>query len=384
MFNCTVPDVYGHELGHNLGMGHASTPSSEYGDNTDIMGLGQNRLRQVNASHKEQMGWLPPEQIVTVTASGVYQIAPIELYPSTALAPQALKIFKGDTNEYYYLSYRRGIGFDANICCTYLDRLSVHRYPGDGSVSNTYLLALLDDGTHFVDTVNGITVTQTSHNNDYVTVQVQLNPTCTAAAPTVSLSPTSQSAAAGGTLSYTVSLVNRDSAICPQSVFNLAHAVPSGWTGAVSPTTLTVLPGNTGQATLAVTSPLSAAVGSYNARVNVTNTSTTSSTASGTATYTVLTSTDSVPPTAPTGLVASVKRQQVGLSWQASTDNVDVSGYRVFRNGVLLSTTTGLSLTDTSVSGGLTYSYSVVAYNAAGSVSAASNTVSVTIPKSRR
>lgn len=138
IFYCNVADIFGHELGHNLGMQHASTPGSEYGDNSDIMGIGQNRLRQINAPHKEQMGWLPGIQVGTVDQSGYYDIAPLELDAASALAPQALRISKPDTNEYYYLSYRRGIGFDANLALSpYLDRLSVHRYPGDGSATKT-------------------------------------------------------------------------------------------------------------------------------------------------------------------------------------------------------------------------------------------------------
>ena len=45
-------------------------------------------------------------------------------------------------------------------------------------------------------------------------------------------------------------------------------------------------------------------------------------------------STDITPPTAPTGLTATgVSTTQINLSWTASTDNVGVTGYRVFRNG---------------------------------------------------
>ena len=189
IFTCNIADVYGHEIGHNLGMHHASTPTSEYGDNTDIMGIGQNRLRQINAPHKEQMGWLPGIKVQEVNEPGYYDIAPLELDAASALAPQALKIFKPDTNEYFYISYRRGIGFDANLSASlYLDRISVHRYAGDGSSTKTYLLALPVDGESFTDTANGITVTQVSNNTDYATVEISLGgsdptPVCTVGAP---------------------------------------------------------------------------------------------------------------------------------------------------------------------------------------------------------
>src|SRR6185369_14763274 len=59
---------------------------------------------------------------------------------------------------------------------------------------------------------------------------------------------------------------------------------------------------------------------------------------------------DTIPPTAPTNLAApSVMWNQVNLSWTASTDNVGVTGYRVFRNGTQIATTTGTSYSDTTV-----------------------------------
>ena len=63
---------------------------------------------------------------------------------------------------------------------------------------------------------------------DHVTVQVQLDATCSPGAPTVGVVPTSQSGTAGTTLVYTVSLTNGDSASCAQSTFALSRVVPSG------------------------------------------------------------------------------------------------------------------------------------------------------------
>ena len=48
---------------------------------------------------------------------------------------------------------------------------------------------------------------------------------------------------------------------------------------------------------------------------------------------------DTIAPSTPTGLTANaVSASQINLSWSASTDNVAVTGYRVFRNGTLLVT----------------------------------------------
>ncbi len=60
------------------------------------------------------------------------------------------------------------------------------------------------------------------------------------------------------------------------------------------------------------------------------------------------------------------------LSWTASTDNVGVSGYTIYRGAAQLATTALTSYSDTGLSPGTTYSYTVAAYDAAGNVSAQS------------
>ncbi|GAB3891089.1 hypothetical protein GCM10029964_063690 [Kibdelosporangium lantanae] len=66
------------------------------------------------------------------------------------------------------------------------------------------------------------------------------------------------------------------------------------------------------------------------------------------------------------------------LSWSASSDNVGVSGYRVYRNGTQVGTTSGTSFTDTGLSGSTRYTYTVAAYDAAGNVSSQSSSVTAT------
>ncbi|HZC73480.1 MAG TPA: Ig-like domain-containing protein [Jatrophihabitans sp.] len=90
--------------------------------------------------------------------------------------------------------------------------------------------------------------------------------------------------------------------------------------------------------------------------------------------------TDTIPPTAPTNLVATVASGQVGLSWSAATDNVGVTRYNVLRDGTSVGTATGTSFTDSTVAAGNTYSYTVTAQDAAGNVSAPSNAASATVP----
>ncbi len=264
VLTCGVQDVYAHELGHNLGMHHAATESNEYGDTSDVMGYGGYGLRQVNAPHQEQMGWRTAEQILSVTSGGLYEIAPLEFYGAETTLPQILTIEKPDTGDRYYLSYRQPLGFDANLNATYLERLNIHRYDGNGS--RTYLLRTLADGERFVDAANGVTITQESHADQSVTVAIQLDgtpPVCMPDAPSLNVNPGSLSGQAGETLEYTVSVTNTDSAECAPSDFSLSATLPGGWTGSVSPEALTLSPGQRGSATLRVSSPSGASPASY-------------------------------------------------------------------------------------------------------------------------
>ena len=73
---------------------------------------------------------------------------------------------------------------------------------------------------------------------------------------------------------------------------------------------------------------------------------------------------------------------QVALTWSTSTDNTGVTGYDVYRNGVLLTTSpvTTTSYTDTTASPGATYQYTVSALDGAGNASAQSSPATVTTP----
>jgi fibronectin type 3 domain-containing protein len=97
---------------------------------------------------------------------------------------------------------------------------------------------------------------------------------------------------------------------------------------------------------------------------------------------------DTTPPTQPGTLSASAASSgEIDLSWGASTDNVGVTGYDIERcqgsgctNFSQIGTATGTTYRDTTVSPSTTYSYRVRATDAAGNLSAYSNTASGTTP----
>ncbi|MGG4480360.1 glycosyl hydrolase family 18 protein [Paenibacillus illinoisensis] len=74
-----------------------------------------------------------------------------------------------------------------------------------------------------------------------------------------------------------------------------------------------------------------------------------------------------------TGVTAS----SVTLAWNASTDNVGVTGYNVYNGTNLVTSVTGTTATISGLAPGTSYTFTVKAKDAAGNLSAASNSVTV-------
>jgi hypothetical protein len=111
-------------------------------------------------------------------------------------------------------------------------------------------------------------------------------------------------------------------------------------------------------------------VGSYDVTFSVTNGV---STASETIVLTV-TATDVTAPSVPNGLTGSaVSTTAVLLGWTASTDNIAIDHYLVYRDGTQIGTAVSTSYSDTGLSPDTTYSYTIAAVDAAGNVSSKSD-----------
>jgi hypothetical protein len=119
--------VLSHELGHNLGLHHAHALDCgtavlgtnctvfEYGDRIDTMG--NVAAGHYNAFHKDLLGWLDSGTAPVVTevqADGVYTLEPLELAGTGRAALTILKSVDPTTAEktWYYVEYRRPVGFD--------------------------------------------------------------------------------------------------------------------------------------------------------------------------------------------------------------------------------------------------------------------------------
>jgi predicted phage tail protein len=99
-------------------------------------------------------------------------------------------------------------------------------------------------------------------------------------------------------------------------------------------------------------------------------------------TVTVSNVADTIAPSAPAGLTATGGPRRITLTWQASTDNVGVTGYQVWRASTAsgpfgqIATTSSPSYVNTGLPRATTYYYYVIAIDAAGNASVPSATVS--------
>ncbi len=311
--------VLGHEMGHNLGLYHSKAlecgassttgtcSSLEYGDTLDIMGNPSSG--HFTTFQKERIGWLnygasPP--ISTVSTEGLYWI---DTYETAGTNPKALKIPKGtDPNTgqktWYYVEYRKAVGFDSFLSgnLNVLNGVVMH-LGTDSSPNSSYLLDLTPGttswndpalvlGQSFTDTNAGVIITPVSMTASNAAVQVSMTPQpCVRANPTVTVSPgQSQWVPAGTTVSYAISVTNTDSSSCPSSTFAVGAAVPAGWTALLGAPSLALSPGASGSAGLQVASPGGTPDGFYQVKETASNTATPAYAGSTQSTYVVASS----------------------------------------------------------------------------------------------
>ena len=92
---------------------------------------------------------------------------------------------------------------------------------------------------------------------------------------------------------------------------------------------------------------------------------------------------DTTAPSVPTNLTLQVvSSTQINLDWNPSTDDVAVAGYRVYRDGTFLRSSSVMPVQDSGLTPSTTYSYAVSAYDAAGNESARTAPAGATTPAS--
>lgn len=87
---------------------------------------------------------------------------------------------------------------------------------------------------------------------------------------------------------------------------------------------------------------------------------------------------DTTPPSVPTGLAGTtVSPTQIDLRWSASSDNVGVASYRIYRGGTFCGTSATTFYSDTTATPTTSYSYTVVACDAAENASSPSDAFAI-------
>jgi fibronectin type 3 domain-containing protein len=92
------------------------------------------------------------------------------------------------------------------------------------------------------------------------------------------------------------------------------------------------------------------------------------------------TPTETIPPTVPTGLIATPGANTVSLTWNASTDNDSIKGYNIFQDGVKINSSlvTSTSFTVSGLTNGTMYSFTVSSMDPSSNESAQSAVATAT------
>lgn len=149
---CNDSRAFTHEVGHNLGMMHASSIDSngnaqEYGEAADFMGFdyyNPSHVVSTNGPHRMLMGYMPPKDV----SAGTYDLIPIQTNSNGQL--QVIRVPK-NSSEYYYISARTNTGVDV----TNTTGVDIHTWAG----SNTYLYSRINTGGSFTDSNTGLSIT---------------------------------------------------------------------------------------------------------------------------------------------------------------------------------------------------------------------------------
>ena len=291
--------VFAHELGHNLGVDHASglfcfdravenDPSKcyddQYGDFHSVMGASFT-LTHFNAPHKIAMGWIKPDEVRTVQAEGEHAILPLEQ------AGSGIKVLKlaipGRTNQWYFIELRRRQGYDQRILNWLRTGVNVQIW-NEQPQSRTYLVSYpvlrrtsayreysLQLKSSFIDDLNGLTITPVKLDADGATVNVKFSAQagCSNFGPYLFLSPPSPISTGGSESTYQVRV--RNATDCPgKTRFNLAasgSAIEQGWSVNFTPASLELDAGETGTAQLRVTIPPHSPDGDFEVVVKATS-----------------------------------------------------------------------------------------------------------------
>ena len=277
-----------HEMGHNLGLSHASSRDfgaealgavgatgslSEYGDPTSTMGS-WNFGFYASSHAANQLRWLGlGSNYVTVESGGTYTIQNYEGRPAGV---KALKVRRGSGNEaWLWIESRQNTGLYSSALNSSLFTGALIHYQDSTTGGKSHLLdftpatsafgdAALQLGQTWTDPYSNVSVTVTGVTPAALTVAVNYGAVpCVAGAPTVTASPTGTSTEYGSSATFNVSVKNNDSGSCASQTVSLGATAPSGWSKAFGAGSFNLAPGQSASTTLTLGVPAPYALGTY-------------------------------------------------------------------------------------------------------------------------
>lgn len=282
-----------HEAGHNLSLNHGRTrdfgaeplglldaPGTvvEYGDVFSTMGYWN--LGHYAVPHKARIGWLSPSSVGQVDGvGGTFTLAPV----TASGGVKALKVRRGaGNNAWLWLEYRQPVGnYESTLSSQVFGGALIHyedAQTGDGShlldftpETESWSDPALLPGRTWNDPYSNLSVTVGSATASGLTVSIQYRQAaCIRAAPEVQVTPLEPTSWPGGRPEVELVIINRDSAGCASSVFQLAPIVPAGWGSDPLPAQRTIAAASAATLGLQLYTPYSASPGSYTTGVDVT------------------------------------------------------------------------------------------------------------------
>lgn len=158
--------TYFHELGHNLGLNHASLYDKEYADLSDAMGYCCN-LRCFNAPHSHMLSWSFPILILNTSDT-------IRKYV-TLKQNEYVMIKNNNTNVSTYIQYRYGKNeYDINNNdmineVQFFGCVNIYQVTGSSKLSNLVQIMCDNDDTYINES---FAVQHMQHNATYIQVYI--------------------------------------------------------------------------------------------------------------------------------------------------------------------------------------------------------------------
>ncbi|KAI2504207.1 Gametolysin peptidase M11 [Fragilaria crotonensis] len=172
---CGYPSGLLHELGHNLNLAHSSEGSTEYGDQSGLMGYSYGNddgpIMCFNGPKTWQLGWFSEYHVDLSTATGISWSGNLVGFAQRANAAvtdkMIIRIQSSSTDT--YVSFNRRIGINSGTQEGADQVLVVTRAPGTGYALSNLVAKLSASGIYTVPNFNGSTNTLRITVNSIVT-----------------------------------------------------------------------------------------------------------------------------------------------------------------------------------------------------------------------